>query len=496
MSSSTSFLLQSSSSSSSALPDSPALSLLPFSLGPNSAPYTSNSAPLSSYFKPRPNPNGSNSVIAAFRGRSVVGQEIDIPKGWKGIILSTSKRPDKGGIEIHSDQFNLKSTPTPNPKEDQENARHDDGLQLRRTTRQSSAPGGRNVNGKVKGEGQIALSKPKIRTSGIVIRQSKKRYRFDSDDEEEEGEQKEEENQLSRTPSKRSRLIESGGYITPQKSSISYTTVKNDEESYNYNNDTIIIPEIIIQEATPLKNPLPTPKKRLNERKSSPTPESKDRRSKNQLPEITESLELVEKEIQFETSDPFINEESNEFQISNQMNFENNELINEINGSLSKETIIKVEEEHLIPSPSTENDLPNFEFNTKSEENENMTSSIKNELNPLNEFEEQEENYEGPIRLLKPISKFDKFILYTPDDPLIGFRSEELSINEIEKQKDKDQSIDTKDTIQVRRSWWRSGGSGEGGDEFIRGLGEFLGLMENLNKPVYLDDLEDDDEDD
>ncbi|WWC61242.1 uncharacterized protein I303_103823 [Kwoniella dejecticola CBS 10117] len=566
----------SSSSSSSALPESPALSLLPFSLGPNSAPFTSTSAPLSRYFKPRssPQPDSSSndssgakkseskaeakakSVVASFRGRAVAGQYIDIPNGWKGIILSTGKRPDKGGIEVHAELEKTTSKTVQPSSIDVQDEDIDDGLGLRRTTRQSAAPGGRtgtgNGRGRVKGEGQVALSKPKIRTSGIVIRQtqSRKRYRLDSDDEDEDEDEDENNDQeekpgrqLSRTPSKRSRTG-GGAYTTPQKTATSYTDTTTGEGE-----TPISVPEIVIQEATPLKYPLPTPKKRLNERRPSPSPEPQRKRK---LPEISESMELVEKVItvrhESDTQDPFLEEKTStdgeiegkgedESQVSNQVKAQqgdespNLSLTDDGRSLLEESSIsIKVEgdEETLIPSPSTENDLPSFDISsapaTAVPVNQ-VSHASKGKADHVMEDRDwgvDQNQHDGPMRILRPTATFDGFMLYTPDDPLIGFRSDELS--HIGEGQDSDQKkeepaetavqngaaedgekassksdTDTPtgtNTIQVRKSWWRSGGAGEGGDEFVRGLGEYLGLMESLNTPVYLDGLEDDGDDD
>lgn len=77
------------------------------------------------------------------------------------------------------------------------------------------------------------------------------------------------------------------------------------------------------------------------------------------------------------------------------------------------------------------------------------------------------------------------------DVPLTGFRSDELE----EKHEQRDAGEAGCATINLRPSWWRHDGAGEGGDEFVRGMGEWLGLVEVLNKPVYLEGLDDDDED-
>ncbi|WRT67034.1 uncharacterized protein IL334_004000 [Kwoniella shivajii] len=549
--SNTTFLL---SSSSSTLPSSPSLSLLPFSLGTSSSPYSTPSAPILTYFKPRPIPStstssvhpdaappstsaaasnagsgsgssstsgparGSTSVKASFRGRTVIGQYIDIPKGWNGYILSTGKRPDQGGIEIHSNTISSRQKNKPLIAKNDVNGEEgeDEGTNLRRTTRQHPHPGGR-----VRGTGQIALSKPKTRARAVV---SKKRYRLDSDDEDEnddegadkngikeENEEEEKVVQLSRTPSKRLK----SSYTTPKKSIPSIIGNGDGEISS-------VIPEIIIQEATPLKYPLSTPRKRLNERRgrrSSPTPRS------GTLPNVTESMELVEDQMKVDIRPVEDDDEDEEeyTQISNEiqsnssisiksiMNPDNSEssLLDESTGLDIKED---GKEEQLIPSPSTEDDPPSFEIPPTSQPDAASSGLKQEEITSNNE----EEIYDGPMRILKPISTFNGFMLYTPDDPLAGFRVDELqdraqSATNASKEEHSskgqefgngentcrvsDESESDNKGIQVRQSWWRSGGAGEGGDEFIRGLGEWLGLVELLNEQVYLDPTSDEDDD-
>ncbi|WWC85378.1 uncharacterized protein L201_000241 [Kwoniella dendrophila CBS 6074] len=536
MSTSTSFVLSSASSSNTLLlPESPSLSLLPFSLGPNSSPYATTSTNLSNYFQPRPftNPNDDKNdntkVQASFRGRTVIGQYIDLPKGYKGLILKTGKRPDKGGIEIHSENSlnTIKSSKliynsnSVQPKVDSiGNNEYDQDIQLKRTTRQNS--------GKVRGAGQIALSKPKTRQSNNRQMETKKRFRLDSDEDEEDDEEDEDRKPsslLSRTPSKRSKNNSSS---SAPAAGPSYTTPKKPNFGINptFTNISGVdtpIPEIVIQEATPLKNPLPTPKKRLNQRRSSPSP------SCRKLPEVTESMDLVEDQIQIETQaeryeSPSSSADSdiNGSQISNLVQIEEKNRKEDLNTDtdidIQSDTKIQinevVNEEDLIPSPSTENDLPSFVISSSSSSSSILNINPKTDIDDKenqNQNQNQNESYDGPIRRLEPISTFNGFMLYTPDDPLIGFRSNESSEPEHSKVDKEDDMIivnaeegsnttentgPSKETnIQVRKSWWRLGGAGEGGDEFIRGLGEYLGLCEILNEPVYLDDINDADDD-
>ncbi|OCF55309.1 hypothetical protein L486_07424 [Kwoniella mangroviensis CBS 10435] len=535
MSSSTTFIL-SSSSSSTPLPSSPSLALLPFSLGPNSSPYTSDHAHLSNYFKPRPIPSSSHgststSTIASFRGRTVVGQYIDIPKGWKGVILGTGKRPDKGGLldiasssESHSDSSNVVKTKVEDVNMVTEEEGMDMDLGLRRTTRQNP----QRRRGPSTGTGQVALSKPKIRGSNNTVRQSKKRYRLDSDDDDDDENDNDKEStikeeRLIRTPSKRSKL----SYTTPQK-------------TQPQGQGDVVVPDIVIQEATPLKYPLPTPKKRLNGRRSSPSPDPHGNRG---LPQVTESMEWVEEQIIPKVEEVKEDGDEQESQSQSQSQWQSQSIIsNELKEDINTNEDLKIdekeeeEEENLIPSPSTEDDPPTFntdvktDIRTETEKPNQKTIDKSNMDNSSNEKIDhnggyQEGEYDGPMRILKPISTFDGYMLYTPDDPLIGFRSDELdhiqsqsqsqpqngdeqitksgNENETNGKNNPDVKIpdtdvkekDSDGSIQVRKSWWRSGGGGEGGDEFIRGLGEWLGLVEVLNQPVYLDELEEDEDD-
>ncbi|BEI85375.1 hypothetical protein CcaverHIS002_0507760 [Cutaneotrichosporon cavernicola] len=83
---------------------------------------------------------------------------------------------------------------------------------------------------------------------------------------------------------------------------------------------------------------------------------------------------------------------------------------------------------------------------------------------------------DGSLRVLTPTAKFDRFTLWTPDAPLAGFRADERDGAEGENQERK---------REEEGGWWRRGGAGEGGDEFVRALGEWLGLNEIIHAPTY-----------
>lgn len=133
--------------------------------------------------------------------------------------------------------------------------------------------------------------------------------------------------------------------------------------------------------------------------------------------------------------------------------------------------------EPFIPSPETENDPPAF----------NITPPPYTLINKEEEqeHEHKQQNDDGPVRILCPTAEFQGFMLYTGDVPLMGFRADELEkerpreerVREEEAGRDLPES-DCGSNINLRPSWWRHGGAGEGGDEFVRGMGEWLGLVE------------------
>ncbi|BEJ16057.1 hypothetical protein CspHIS471_0506620 [Cutaneotrichosporon sp. HIS471] len=88
---------------------------------------------------------------------------------------------------------------------------------------------------------------------------------------------------------------------------------------------------------------------------------------------------------------------------------------------------------------------------------------------------------DGSFRVLMPTARFDRFTLWTPDAPLAGFRPDERDGPEGENQERKGEE---------QGGWWRRGGAGEGGDEFVRALGEWLGLNEIIHAPTYGSDDE------
>ncbi|WVQ89144.1 hypothetical protein IAS59_002891 [Cryptococcus gattii] len=364
----------------------PSLSLLPFSLGPAHAPYTDNHANTSQYFQPRPGANDDGQTVqATFRGRLVIGQYLAVPPAYRGLILSTSLPPNRGGTEHHPIASDAPLTPCASidAVEDTSNG---GGGRPQRSSRSRSVAG-------IKGAGQIALSKPRtIRTA------PKKRTLLDSDDEQED--------------------VQDGD--GPRTRRVKVTTPKKNA-----------VPEIVIQEPTPLK-PLSTRPGGGGGGGEKASPEGVSPVSCS--PTIIRdghldlSLTLTEEE---------------------------------------EDTRIAVEEvkEPFIPLPDTENDSPVFSIPSPP-----LVKHVKEE--------EEEEGGGGPT------------------DPSSG--SERMNWRNSQSQAQTETSLesDSRSNINLRPSWWRQGGAGEGGDEFVRGMGEWLGLVQVLNKPVYLEGLDGSDDDD
>ncbi|WVQ71534.1 hypothetical protein IAR50_001073 [Cryptococcus sp. DSM 104548] len=472
-----------------AIPPTPTLSLLPFSLGPTNAPYKATDANISGYFCPRPiaAPTGKQSegrsakptqnLQATFRGRQIVGQELALPPSYRGVILSTTLPPNKGGAEDHSASHHAPLTPAASTASV---APTDPDWEDKPKPAQSSSgrPQRKSVMAKIKGAGQIALSRPRATRSKKA--EPKKRIRLDSDDEDEPEASVEEVKEA-----KRPRISPS----TPGK--------------------PLDVPEITIQEPTPLKA------------SSSATPSS-SRQLRNGSPSGSpRPCSVIEREL------PSLIEEGEEG-----AELPDNERADVVSVQVQEVEDNKEEiEEQVIPSPATEDALPPTPtFNappppieSPDKEAARLAATadevVKDEHEDVEMKEEvkaedmnAQDEYGGPVRLLRPTATFDRFVLYTGDAPLAGFRADELEnpsapieptgpiadsndeASESPAPAPAGQGTTNDIGIQVRPSWWRLGGSGEGGDEFVRGMGEWLGLVESLNKPVYLEDLDDDDE--
>lgn len=405
------------------------LNLLPFSLGSNSNPYQSTSTPIHHYFHSRPCPPDHPSLaagtpLATFRGRQLIGQDVPVPKGYRGLMISAGKRPDKGGLEQRRDISTSNKatqgsktgkngasersplTPAPSATSVGGSEEIDNANAGRRSTRSSA----------VRGAGQVALSKPKTRQVPKRA-MSKKRIRLDSDDEEgDEGR-----DTVSpipaqapmRTPSKRTRKA-LGQVGTPM------TPISNPD-----------LPSIVVLQPTPSKI-------------------------------LDGQVEVVE--------DPDV--ESGSSQASD-------------NGEAQRNALPFIPEE-IVPSPATEDDPPKFDISAVKEEQSATTEvEVKHEEDekPLeeNSMEAYSTDIEesGNVRLLRPSSSFRHITLWTPDVPLPGYKETEGMA--VEGQDAAPAEAEDESGVSVKKGWWRTGGAGEGGDEFVRGMGEWLGLTEMVS---------------
>lgn len=298
---------------------------------------------------------------ATFRGRLVIGQYLAVPPAYRGIILSTSLPPNRGGTEHHAIVSDAPLTPCASI----DTVEDDTGG--RSSTRSSTV-------GRIKGAGQIALSKPRTRRTA-----PKKRTVLDSDDDIDNHHDEVDEQDGGRM-SRRSKRVRT--MTTPEKNAA--------------------VPEIVVQQATPLKQPPCSP--------------------------------------------PIVRDGHLDLRPT---------LIEE-------DTRIAVEEvnEPFIPSPETENDSSVF------------SSPLVKQDNNVKEEDD------GPVRILYPKAQFQGFMLYTGDGPLVGFREDELEKREQQVGAETSLESDSQSNINLRPSWWRQGGAGEGGDEFVRGMGEWLGLVQ------------------
>lgn len=320
----------------------------------------------------------------------------------------------------------------------------------------NGAGGGRPQRGsrsgsvaRIKGAGQIALSRPRTRRTAP----SKKRTLLDSDDDGDDGDDGDDDvddgdgdgdgDRPSRTPKRVKTMT-----TTPKKNGA--------------------VPEIVIQEPTPLKQPLST---RFTRGGGSRGKEA----SPERVSPVSCSPSIVERDGYLDLP-PTVDD-----------------------------TSIAVEEvnEPFIPSPEMENDSPVFSIPSP--------SPLVQQVNEVNKVKEEEEDDDGPVRILYPKAQFQGFMLYTGDSPLVGFRADELEkreqqveggeerkkMNESQSESQSQSQAQTetslesesRSNINLRPSWWRQGGAGEGGDEFVRGMGEWLGLVQvvSCNSILFLD---------
>jgi hypothetical protein len=235
------------------------------------------------------------------------------------------------------------------------------------------------------------------------------------------------------------------------------------------------LPSIVIQEPTPRKEPLPPSLRSLRKDKDS------HKAGAGGVPPV-----LHEGDEQW-VEDVHVQNDGTAVPQSDQ---------NEVKEELDDERVAGEErsavggvESTIIPSPATENDPPAFDIEDKptvSANNDNTRDTVPPEQGA---GEGDSLDVSGPVRLLRPVAGFDSFTLWTPDAPLAGFRA-----GESDQPKDEatgagskpDETEGTEGGIKVRPGWWRMGGAGEGGDEVVRAMGEWLGLVEMVRCCVSL----------
>lgn len=368
--------------------------LLPFSLG------YSGPAPVSAFFRPRPAPANHpypGSTIASFRGRALVAQELELPQGYRGVILQAEATNYSGaGASAETEGPRTRGAPlTPAPS-----ATSVEGEG--RVTRSARA----------KGVGQVALARP--RTQRATRTRNKRIALSDEEDEEEDV--------VKPMPKKAKAPVPT---INAPEPEVKEEAGQKEGKELRERLKTPEVPAIVVLQATPgaSQNPSQAP----------PSPRPTDASTPA---ETTPAPENADDSTPVKTEDA---------------------------------TMEYVKEEKTAARPSVT-------------------------------LEENEEP--SDVRVLYPSAAFKTITLWTPDAPMPGFVADELSKNSDETKDEKTE--ESSGLGQLRRSWWRQGGAGEGGDEFVRGLGEWIGLGEivsfdlpfistdtQIHKPVYLD--EDDD---
>ncbi|KAL7422170.1 hypothetical protein Q5752_002815 [Cryptotrichosporon argae] len=166
--------------------------------------------------------------------------------------------------------------------------------------------------------------------------------------------------------------------------------------------------------------------------------------------------------------------------------------------------------EAIIPSPATENDVPAFAIDAPAAVAAGLAAYAKADAD-AGAGAAQNTHADIDARVLRPVHTFDSFTLWVPDVPIPGFGTATVGDEQSEeatrvKREDEDGAGETADAADAKRQaggvelgalrpgWWAAAGAGEGGDEFVRGLGEWLGLVQVINAPVIDDDDDNDDD--
>lgn len=412
-------------------------------------------------------PRGYRGLVIAAEKADVVrfasGSEVDVNK----IKVNEPEAEVRGKGRTRRDQWPL--TPATSTTS-VVGVVEEDGTEMRRSPRKG---GFERLKQRVKGAGQVARARPKR----AIVKTGKKRFRLDSDDDEDDitpsptPERQQPEiididapphpatsSTVQATPSKRARqnIISTPTRQSPRLSQPRTPAPPSSRKTH--------LPAIVLQEATPLKEPLPPPPPHLRKKKGkadyvipgSPgaVPEEDDTKM--------DEAELIAR--------------------------------------------VKEEEAVIIPSPATENDPPTFPIPSPVP-SDNTPKIEESEIGRDTRQSEREiaamMDIEGAMRVLRPISTFDAITLWTPDAALAGYKvpngEEEVKVEEeqgegvVEKGKGKAKDeVEEDDTTmtkaeaeaagpRIRQGWWAQGGSGEGGDEIVRAMGEWLGLVEMVS---------------
>lgn len=361
------------------------LHLLPFSLS------YSGPAPVSTFFRPRPAPPShsyAGATIASFRGRALVAQHLELPPGYRGVILQADATNYSGagaaagstageGSEGRS-RRGAPLTPAPSTASTAGGA-SEDGV---RVTRSSA-----------RGSGQVALARPRTRTT----RARNKRIAL-SDEEDEEDD-------VVKPMPKKAKAGTDAPAPAPSEADAQAKEEAGDEER-RARLTTPDVPAIVVLQATPGPS-------QSQARAAPPSPRATDASptpSETPAPEEAEAEEPGSAETEARTD----------------------------GAEEPKET--------RAPRPAV----------------------------ALDDGEEP-----ADVRILYPSAGFSGITLWTPDAPMPGFMQGELDAEAAEEKAGESM------LGQLQRSWWRQGGAGEGGDEFVRGLGEWIGLGEIVSWPLW-----------
>lgn len=412
----------------------------------------------------------------------MVGQTVSIPRGYRGVVISASRRPelglqrrdgDRGGDGVKgkgkgkavdgkwpltpaSSAASVSGASSIAADEDERNG-------VRRSPRKSAGP--------VRGAGQVALPRPKTRQVQSAERGvAKRRFRLDSDDEEGEDEHNGVDEARPGPESRPRQQVQSDETRPPSNTPLSTPSKRsrpNPSSTVGTPKSVVAspsLPSIVIQEPTPRKEPLPPALRSL--RKDS-------RRAGGVPPVLHEGDEQWVEDVHVENDEAAV-PQSEQDKVKDE---QDDEDVGDERPAVGRV------ESTIIPSPATENDPPAFDIEDKptvSADNGKTRDTVPSEQGA---GEGDSLGVSGPVRLLRPVAGFDSFTLWTPDAPLAGFRAGETDPSEeaMGEGSKADDAEGTEGGIKVRPGWWRMGGAGEGGDEVVRAMGEWLGLVEMVS---------------